>query len=325
MAAKTTKKPSPKKPTTTKQAEKTTSRVRKAPYYKSFRLQKKLKHPKGQPPQVRRLLEKSFSLLWAVKKPLLGIIIVFAILNLLFVRGLQAPVSINELRGSIEESLGGETDNLSTNLAVFSELINGSDETTAPESASIYSSLFVLLLSLALVWLFRQHTAGNKPSTKLAFYRSTYPLVPTVLVILVIGLQLLPFAVVSSLFSIVMNNGIAANGFEVAVWMLLLFSSGILSLYLVSSSVFALYIVTLPDMTPMKALRSARQLVLHRRFVIMRRLIVAPIIMFVILAGLLLPAIFFAGIIAPWVYFGLSLLALPFLHSYVYSLYRELL
>lgn len=323
MAKKTSKK-SPSKSTEKTADTSTLTRVRKAPTYKSFRLQKRIKHPKGSPIGVRRLLERTFRLLWEIKKPLAGVLVVFAFLNIIFVQGFNAPINVAELRVDIENALGENVDRTTQNLTIFGELISGRSDTSV-ESAGLYRNLMLLFLSLALVWMFRQHTAGNKVTTKAAIYRSTYPLVPTLLVLLVIGLQLLPFAVAASIFSVVVENGIAANGFETAVWILLLILSGLLSFYLTSSSVFALYIVTLPEMTPMKALRSARQLVRHRRFVVMRRLLVLPIIMFIILAGLLLPAIFFAEVIAPWLYFVLGLLGLPFLHAYVYSLYRELL
>lgn len=273
---------------------------------------------------MRRLVEKSLALLWAIKRPLIGVLIVFALLNLVFVRGFSAPIDVEQVRTNITDTLGDSTDLVATNATILG-LVLGTSNEPGTATSGVYQSLFVLLLSLALVWMFRQSSAGNKTTAKESIYKSTYPLVPTVIVLMVIGLQMLPVIIGSSLFSIVIDSGIAATGLEQAIWIFLLLFLALLSLYMISSSVFALYIVTLPDMTPMKALRSARQLVHHRRFAVMRRLLWIPIIMFVILAGLMLPAIFFVGFIAPWLYFVLSLLSVPFVHAYTYSLYRELL
>ena len=88
-----------------------------------------------------------------------------------------------------------------------------------------------------------------------------YPLIPFILVLLVCCLQLLPLIIGSSLYSLVVSNGIAVQPIEKFVWALLFASLALLSLYMITSSLFALYISTLPDMTPMKALRSARELV----------------------------------------------------------------
>jgi len=99
----------------------------------------------------------------------------------------------------------------------------------------------------------------------------------------------------------------------------------LLSLYMVSSSVFALYIVTLPDMTPMRALRSARDLVANRRWSVVRKIIIIPIIFLVLAAVIMIPVILFLTPIAPWMMFALFMIAIAIFHSYMYALYRALL
>jgi len=94
---------------------------------------------------------------------------------------------------------------------------------------------------------------------------------------------------------------------------------------LISASIFALYIVALPEMTPIKALRSASALVKNRRWSVMRKLLWIPLVFSVLAAVIMLPIIVVAAPLAPWVYFVLSILALLALHSYLYTLYRELL
>jgi hypothetical protein len=94
---------------------------------------------------------------------------------------------------------------------------------------------------------------------------------------------------------------------------------------MVSSSIFALYIVTLPDVTPMQALRSARELVRYRRWSIARKVLFLPVSLLVIAAVIMVPVILLVTPASEWVFFILSMLSIAVIHSYMYSLYRELL
>src|SRR5690606_28518012 len=116
--------------------------------------------------------------------------------------------------------------------------------------------LLLLIASLAIIWALRKTHGDVKVRARDAFYQGMYPLIPFILVLLVIGLQLLPLLLGSSLYSLVTTNGIAVHAIEQTAWLLLFGGLSLLSLYMLSSSLFALYIVTLPNMTPMKALRS---------------------------------------------------------------------
>ena len=143
--------------------------------------------------------------------------------------------------------------------------------------------------------------------------------------LLVIGLQLIPFLIGGFLYSAVISNGIAVDALENILSALVFLLLALASLYMVCSSVFALYVVTLPDMTPMKALRSARELVRYRRWTVLRKLLFLPITLLVIAAVIMLPIILVVTPIAEWTYFVLTMMALAVIHSYMYALYRELL
>jgi hypothetical protein len=97
------------------------------------------------------------------------------------------------------------------------------------------------------------------------------------------------------------------------------------SIYMVSASVFALYIVTLPDMTPRPALRAARDLVRFRRWTVIRRVFFLPLFLLLLLGVIIIPLILYAQAIVPIVFFMLSMLSILFIHTYLYTLYRELL
>jgi hypothetical protein len=94
---------------------------------------------------------------------------------------------------------------------------------------------------------------------------------------------------------------------------------------MLASSLFALYIVTLPGMTPIRALRSARGLVRYRRWTVIRKILWLPLLLLLVAAVIMLPIIIWLTAVAQWVFFILSMFALLAVHSYMYALYRELL
>ena len=167
--------------------------------------------------------------------------------------------------------------------------------------------------------------AGAVVRIKDAFYKGLYPLAPFILVLMVVGLQTVPLIVANTLFGFLFNNGLAVTLLEKILGALIFFLLALLTIYMVTSSLFALYIVTLPDIEPLQALRSARELVRFRRWTVMRKLLFLPLVLIIVGAVVVIPMILYLTVIAEWVYFFLSMFTLAVVHSYIYTLYRELL
>jgi hypothetical protein len=292
--------------------------------YRTFRLSKRIKRPKAQLPKARHLLQASLKHLWEYRRPFGGIVLAYLVLTVLLVKGLSTSSDIPEVKRLLEEALTGVGGRLATGVTIFGYLLGGSSGVTS-EVASTYQSILLVLVSLALIWALRQTHAGTKIGVREAFYRGMYPLVPFLGVLLVIGLQSIPLAISSWLFNVTIASGLAVTAPEQVLWSVLCFLLALLSIYLVSSSVFALYVSTLPDMTPMKALRSTRELVRYRRWEILRKVLFLPLVLLIIGAIILIPIILFLTPLAEGVFFALSMAALAVGHSYMYSLYRELL
>jgi len=184
-----------------------------------------------------------------------------------------------------------------------------------------------LITSLALIWSFRQLQAGKHSVLRVrdSFYKGMYPLIPVILVVIMISVQLIPLLVGSVLFSLVVANGIAVNAFEIGIWAAVLIATAFWSLRMITASIFAVYIVSLPDMTPMRALRSAKNLVEYRRLVVLRKVLFLPLLIMIPLGTIVLATIAIVPVLAQWVFFALSILILPVVHAYMYTLYRELL
>ncbi|MBW3568978.1 hypothetical protein KY385_02505 [Candidatus Parcubacteria bacterium] len=300
-------------------------RTKKRPVHKSFRLSKPIKQPLGKPlPGIYRLFKQTLRLLLNNKKLFFGIITVYILLSLILVSGLSSFTDFFETKQKLDEGLAGEVSGLGASLTLLGVLLS-SGGNAGSEAGGVYQLFITLIASLALIWAIRQVSAGEKVGVKQAFYRGLYPFTQFVLVACVIVLQLIPFLIGNFLLTTAMAGSIAITPIEKSFFIILFLLLSLLSLYMVLSSVFALYIVTLPDMTPVKALRSARDLVLHRRFSVALRLLGLPVLSFLFFVILVLPLIYFLPFLAVLVFLILSGLMLYFFHAYTYNLYRALL
>ncbi len=261
--------------------------------------------------QVFRLLQKHWMILG-------GIMLVYLVLNIIFASGLSTV--INNFN-SVKDNLAGSR-NFSDALDGFGSLLGGS--AGGSESASVIQSVLIVLMSLVVIWALRQLLAGKKFSVKEAYYNSMFPLIPFLLVIFVIIIQLLPITLGAGLVALIVS-ALSSSGLATFIMVLLILPLFAWSVYMLSSSIFALYIVTLPDMQPRQALRSAKKLVNFRRLKVIRRLLFLPIFILVVMAAVMLPLILYIRALVVPVFYLLSVLAILFAHSYLYNLYRGLL
>ncbi len=296
----------------------------KIPRYRSLKLSKRIKHPAPKLPNVLRLFQAALVRLKKGWRLFGGIILIYGLLTIILVRGFGGGLNLGGLKDNLHQLSQGRWSQLSTGVTLFGVLL-GSAGSSANGTASIYQTILMIVISLVLIWSLRQQQANNKITMRSAFYNSMYPLIPFLLVLMVIGLQLIPLAIGSSIFNLVITNGIAVSFIEKFVWGLLFFCLSLLSLYMLSSSIFALYIVTLPDMTPLRALRSARQLVRYRRWTVLRKIVLLPVLLLLAAGVIMVPLIILLTSLAQWIFFICTMAALAIIHSYVYTLYRELL
>jgi hypothetical protein len=97
------------------------------------------------------------------------------------------------------------------------------------------------------------------------------------------------------------------------------------SIYMLTSSVFAMYIVTLPNMQPLQALRSAKNLVKSKRWQLVRRLLFLPFFIIIVMGIFIVPLIIFAQFLVVPMFFVLAMFSVLFAHTYLYGLYKRLL
>lgn len=292
--------------------------------YKSFSLQKKITQVGPSLPSAWAIFKQAVGMVRRHPKLFLGIAAWFGIINFVFVQGLTPGADLSNTESAISDLMNGNFGQIAAGFASFAYLVSaagGSPDT----SGSSYQLVWTIIVSLALIWTFRQLHAGRIPRIRDGFYQGMYPLIPTILVLLVIALQSIPMIIGTTLLSTVLANGIAATGIEVFVWTILCALLVMLSLYMMSSSVFALYIVGLPETTPMSALRSARQLSANRRWAVIRKALFLPFILLVVWGLIMVPLILLIPAIAVWIFFIITMINVVIAHSYYYALYRSLL
>lgn len=318
------KKTSAKKPKSSKvRPAQNTTRKLQQPNYRSFRLSKRIKHPSPKLTSGYGIFKACLKHLWAHKKLFAGITLVYLLLSLIFVRGFTFTGDLTAAKEALAEVLEGTSGQLAASFTILG-LLAGTNS-PANELASTYQAAVIAIVSLSLIWALRQTHAKERVTTKDAFYKAMYPLVPFILVILVISLQLAPILIGAFLYGAAVGGGVAITATEQLLFLILVFLMAIWSLYMISSSIFALYVVTLPEMTPIRALRSAKGLVQFRRWTVMRKILFLPFIICVVGIIIMLPVILLLTPAAEVIFLLLTALVLPVIHSYVYSLYRELL
>lgn len=297
-------------------------RKRKAPAYKSFRLSKKIRHPSGkQLPGIAKLCRTALVPLKRNRKLFIGLILIHFILTVMFASGIASTVDFVSVKHNIEQTFGGHINKFGSALALFSYAISSG----GVGASSNYQVFITLIFTLAIIWGIRQTLAEETVNIRRAFYQGMYPLIPFLAVLAVIGLQLIPALIGNTLLSTVLANGLAISAMEKLFWWILFILLSMLSLYMVLSSIFGLYVSTLPDMTPIKALRSARGLVLHRRVQVALRLLGLPVVLLVLYGLVMIPLIFILPIAVVPAFMLLNSFTLFFANSYLYAFYRELI
>ncbi len=277
----------------------------------------------------QKKLPSTFSLLldakrhiWRNRKVFFGVVAVFLLLNLIFVKGFASTLDISNLKDQLLQTGSGASANVALVNALF-----GAGNSGSTEVSGLYQSLILIIVTLAFVWLYR-HTSGPeklKIKIRQPFYDGMSPLVPFLIVMCVIGLQLIPMLAGLGILGTVLSNNLAATGIEQTLWALLTLALTILTFYLISSSLFALVIVTLPGTGPRAALKDARQVVAGRRWIIMRKLLLMAIIVAVGFWLLIFLSIAVVPLLAEWIFFGLSAVLVPVVIGFIYKLYRAML
>jgi len=278
------------------------------------------------------------AILWQYRKTFCLLALTYATVTAALV-GIASQDTYATLTDALSET-GGEI--FAGNLGALGEAgllfvtaTSGGLAATPTEAQQIYAALIGTLTWLTAVWLLRSIMAGSSVKLRDGLYNASAPLMSTALVGLVLIVQLLPLALALIGYSAAVSTGLLAGGVEAMLFWLAAGALGLLSLYWISSTCIALVVVTLPGMYPLRAIKTAGDLVVGRRMRILLRLlwmalvviatwalIVIPIILFDIWIKSVAPGLAAVPII-PVSLLLMSSLTIVWAASYVYLLYRK--
>lgn len=179
----------------------------------------------------------------------------------------------DSLRSAASEVMGGDVSQLrDAGVILFTIASSGLSETPT-EGQQIFGALLVLLVWLTTVWLLRNLMAGHKVRLRDGLYSAGAPIVPTFIIMLVALVQLLPIALAAIGFTAATGSGLLNGGVEAMLFWFAAALLGVLSMYWLTSTFMAMIIVTLPGTYPVRALRTAGDMVVGRRVRILLRLL----------------------------------------------------
>jgi hypothetical protein len=283
------------------------------------------------------------SILWSNKKLFFGVVFLYGLLNITFAH-FASQETYEQLSTTLKETGGdvltGEWGAIGGAAILLVTGVTGNFNTiglTEDQKAliSVLSTLVALLIWLTTVWLLRAVLAGQKPKLRQGLYNSGAPIFSTFLVFLVLIIQLLPFALAVVGLASASSSGLLDGGVEAMVLMLGGLLLIILSLYWVTSTIMALVLVTLPGMYPMRAIKTAGDLVIGRRLRILLRFLWWALLTVVVWALIVIPIIlldsWLKGVwpviadlpIVPVTLLIMGSFTIVWSASYIYLLYRK--
>ncbi|MBI3494674.1 hypothetical protein HY004_01675 [Candidatus Saccharibacteria bacterium] len=304
--------------------------------HRSFRLTRRRDYKRSwQIPGYWSFTNEVWYLLLSNKWLFTKFIVFYSVLSFLIVGWLSQDnftllnKTVNQLGGDV---VAGELSGMVQNLAVFAGVFSGAFSQNLSDAQQLYSGLLFLLGWLTIVWLIRQIMAGHK-NIKLrdGLYSSGSPLLSTFLVLLVLLVQLVPFALALIAYGAADSVDVFSDALFTTLFWIVELLLVVISVYWITSTTLALVVVTLPGMYPLRALKASSDLVIGRRLRVLYRLAWLGLTVICIWAIIILPFIFINQIswlaavpIVPMVALLLTTFTVLWSSSYIYLLYRKL-
>lgn len=272
-----------------------------------------------------------WQIIWANKGLFIKFILLYMVLSLLIVGTLSQDnyIALRDQLNSASEGLGaGELA-----LLFVGAMTSGSGE-EATIASQVLAGLLLLLGWLIVVWILRRRMAGDTIKLRDALYSAGSPIIATFALLLIMVLQLVPFALALLAYSALSGVGLINWSIDIenmAAWCALA-AMAVMTIYWMTTSFIALVIVTNPGIYPFQAIRMAGDIVVGRRLRIMLRLLFMALPMVIMWLALLLPIIWLDDFLkidwlplVPLMVLTLSTVTLTWVASYIYTMYRKLI
>ena len=239
----------------------------------------------------------SFKIIFKNWKLFLPLLIVAVILNVAFV-GIMSESNYVQFQDILDETsvqvAGGDIGNVAkAGLLLVSTITTGGLSGESSEAATVFGVIIFLIVWLTTIFLLRHLLAKHKVKLRDGLYNAMTPLVSTFLVFVVALIQCIPIFVLIIVYSAAVQTDFLATPFYALVFFIFATLMVLLSGYLLSSSLIALVAVSAPGLYPMKALRTASELMMGRRIKFVIRLIALILVLVIVWAVIMLPLIVF--------------------------------
>ena len=276
--------------------------------------------------------------IWQHKKVFIWLAVIYGALSTILI-GIGSQDTYSNLTSTLQETgsqvFQGNLGELGKAGLLFVSIASSGLTATPTEGQQIYTVLIGLLIWLTTIWLLRNLMAGHKVKMRDGLYSAGAPIISTFLVSLLMVIQLIPLGIAVIAYSAASNTGLLDSGVAAMLFWITTILLGVMSLYLITSTFFAMIIVTLPGMYPMKAIRTAGDMVIGRRLRILLRILWMFLCVIITWAVILIPFILLdSGLkhvwtqiegvpIIPVVLLALGTSSFIWTASYIYLLYRR--
>jgi hypothetical protein len=302
-------------------------RSKKLPEYRSFRLAKKIQPDYIKSlPSAGQLWRETWGFLWKYRVKMLIFLFIYTITYLVLVKGLNGfTTDSSELKSAIVRLTHGDIAALPTALGLYAAII-GSVSASTTDISNYYQVSILMMFSLAFIWLIRKlHGRRANVSVKEAFYVGMRPLVPFLLVTALLIVELAPAGLGGILLGTAQSAVVQGGSGEILAFSVIMVLCLVLTCYLLAGSIFAIYIVTLPDATPMLAVRSSMRLLRVHRWVVVRKMAGFYAMLFLLGFVLGLPFVYWLPRFVEPAFFVLACASFGVMHTYMYKLYRAMI
>lgn len=277
-------------------------------------------------------------ILWQYKKTIIWLVFLYALLTAICI-GVGSQATYTALTAALQTTgsqiFQGNVGQIGQAAVIFVSLAASGLTSSPTEAQQIYVVILALLVWLTTVWLLRNKLAGHKVKMRDGLYSAGAPIIATMLVTVVLLLQLIPILLATVAYSAANATGLLVGGVSAMLFWFAAALLAVMSLYWITSTFFALIIVTLPGMYPMRALKTAGDMVIGRRLRILLRILWMFGVIIVASGAVLIPVILITSGLAhlwplidsvpvvPFALLLMSVISFIWAASYIYLLYRR--
>ena len=272
--------------------------------------------------------------LWTKKWVYIRFILTYLLLSAIIFGTMQITniTTVNDLIDTAGQATGSVLDPALRAVVTVGSALGGALNANLSDVQYLVVSVLYIFTALAVAWLLRQQLAGRPVKVRDGLYSAGAPIL-ALFVLVVIGLlQVIPAALATLVYMTANSGGILAGGIETAMFAVALLLVLVLTLYFMTTTVFAMFIATIPGTYPLKAYRTARQIVAGQRLRLLLRILWGAVIILLFWFVVLIPVVIITNslgghntIVIPLAIQFMGGFSVIYGTAYAYLLYRRMI